>query len=128
MFSGITETFLILLYVFVYNRNIFRLIICFRGQSPHIFSQFWAVSTIFCRKFATYNNQISLILFITMTKFTQICALQWTNFPYFVHYVDHIYPDSGIVMTRFPQSTENTYICGIQFQISPNFCGFGNDL
>jgi len=33
MFSGITEMFLVLLYVYAYNRNIFRLIICFQVET-----------------------------------------------------------------------------------------------
>ena len=84
MFSCITETFFVWLYVFGYNH--------------HFVFQLLAISTIFCHKFATYNNQFSIL---------------------FVHYVDHIYPNLCITLTRFPQSTENTYICGIQFQISP---------
>ena len=87
----------------MYSRTIFHLL----GIIPPYFSQFSAISTIFCRKFGHYNNQFSIL---------------------FVHYDDHIYPNSCITMTEFPQSTENTHICGIQFQISPNLCGFRNDL
>ena len=71
-----------------------------------ISAKFPSISTIFCRKFVHYNNQISIL---------------------FVHYVDQIYPNLCIALTNFPQSTENTYICGIQFQISPNLCNFRNN-
>ena len=116
--SRITEMFLILLYSFIYiifaintnNSNALNTNKYIRQISVnihHIIFQFSAISTIFCHKFATYNNQFSIL---------------------FVHYNNQISLILCITLTNFPQSTENTYICGIQFQISPNFCGFGNDL
>ena len=138
MFSCITETFFVWLYVFGYNHHfVFQLlavstIFCrkfFQVYPPnirqisvnihHILPQ---ICSLFCHKFAHYFATNLLIIL------PQICSLQWPNLPKFVHYTDHIYVILFITLTNFPQSPENTYICGIQFQISPNFCGFGNDL
>ena len=65
----------------MYNRNFFRLIICFWAQSHHIFSQFLAISTIFCHKFVHYNNQIYPNLCIVLTIFTLFYSLRWRDFP-----------------------------------------------
>ena len=92
--------FLILLYSFKYIRQI-------SANIHHFVFQFLAISTIFCRKFATYNNQFSIL---------------------FAHYNDQIYPNLCITLTNFPQSMNNTVFCGIWFQISPNLIYFRNYL
>ena len=134
MFSCITETFFVWLYVFGYNH--------------HFVFQLLAVSTIFCRKFfQVYPPNIRQISVNIHHILPQICSLFCHKFAHyfatnlliilpqicslfchkFAHYNDQIYPNLCITMTRFPQSTENTYICGIQFQISPNLCNFRNN-
>ena len=114
MFSCITETFFVWLYVFGYNHHfVFQLlavstIFCrkfFQAYPPNIrqiSAKFPSISTIFCHKFAHYFATNLLItitnfpyfLFITMTKFTQICALDWPYLRYFIHYVDKFSPKS----------------------------------
>ena len=117
-----------LLYAFGYSLNFIRLIIFFCVYPPnfrqisvnihHILPQ---ICSLLCHKFAHYFATNLLIIL------PQICSLQWPNLPKFVHYVDHIYVILFITLTKFPQSPENTYICGIQFQISPNLCNFRNN-
>ena len=86
------------LYVFRYNRNVSHLIIFFQVYPPNIRQYIPSIA-----------DNLHIIL-------PQICSLFCHKF---AHYNDQIYPNLCITMTRFPQSSENTVFCGIQFQISP---------
>ena len=83
------------------GRNFCRLIILFQVYQPNI------------RQYPPY---FAVNLFITMTSFPYFLLITLRKF---VHYVDHIYRNSFITLTKFPQSMNNTVFCGIQFQISP---------
>ena len=91
MFSCITETFFVWLYVFGYNH--------------HFVFQLLAVSTIFCRKFFQVYppniRQISVNIHhilpqicsshsVAMNKFPLFCSLRWPYLPRFGHRYDRI--------------------------------------
>ena len=101
------------LYVFRYNRNIYRLIIFLQVYPPN---------------FRQYAQCFADNLHITMTSFPYFLLITLSKF---VHYVDHIYVILFITLTEFTQSVNNTVFCGVGFQIihssiSPNLWSFGN--
>ncbi len=107
----------------------------FSGITTILFSNFWQYPPYFVANSFNISAKYPPNIRQYPPYFAVNLLLTITNFPYFlfitmskfVHYVDHIYPNLCIALTNFPQSMNNTVFCGIQFQISPNFCGFGND-
>ena len=62
--------------------------------------------------FITITN-FPYFLFITMTKFTQICALDWPYSRYFIHYVDKFSPKSRKYIHLWNLIPQYLQICGV---------------